>query len=227
MQQLPLGVRLRERATFDSFIPGANAEAIHFLRAAAAGLSARAWLWGGPGVGKTHLLHALCAASDPSQRVSYLPLMDVPDPERAALDGWAGLDLLCVDDLPLMVGNAVYERALFALFRDYEDRGARLIVAARRPPGAFAWSMPDIGSRFGGSPLFQIRALDESDQSIALRARAAARGMELPDETLSYLQRRFPRDMGTLCVLLDELDDASLSAQRQLTVPFIRQVLGD
>ena len=50
-------------------------------------------------------------------------------------------------------------------------------------------------------------------------------GFELPDETARWLQRRYPRDMHSLHNLLDTLDEASLVAQRRLTVPFIRSVL--
>jgi DnaA family protein len=51
------------------------------------------------------------------------------------------------------------------------------------------------------------------------------RGFELPDETAQYLLRRLPRDMATLCRFLDELDEASLAAQRRLTVPFVKEVM--
>jgi DnaA-homolog protein len=55
--------------------------------------------------------------------------------------------------------------------------------------------------------------------------RARLRGLELPEETSRWLQRRFPRDMRTLYEILDTLDEAALVAQRRLTVPFIRSVL--
>jgi DnaA family protein len=67
--------------------------------------------------------------------------------------------------------------------------------------------------------------LDEEEQREALKLRAHVRGVELTDETARWLQRRFPRDMHTLYNLLDTLDEASLVAQRRLTVPFIRSVL--
>ena len=66
---------------------------------------------------------------------------------------------------------------------------------------------------------------DESEQRQALRLRARARGLELPEEGAVYLQRRFRRDLPTLYELLDAIDEAALQAQRRLTVPFIRQVL--
>jgi DnaA family protein len=55
---------------------------------------------------------------------------------------------------------------------------------------------------------------------------AEQRGLELSDEVANFLLRRLPRDMHTLCSFLDELDIASLTAQRKLTVPFVRGVLG-
>ena len=89
------------------------------------------------------------------------------------------------------------------------------------------WTLPDLGSRCSASTVFQLRLLDEEEQREALKLRARIRGVELPDETARWLQRRFPRDMRTLYELLDTLDEASLVAQRRLTVPFIRTVLKD
>ena len=83
------------------------------------------------------------------------------------------------------------------------------------------------GIGFAASAIYQLRALDESEQQEALQHRARIRGFELPDETARWLQRRFPRDMHTLYELLDTLDEAALVAQRKLTVPFIRSVLKD
>jgi DnaA family protein len=76
-------------------------------------------------------------------------------------------------------------------------------------------------------PQFALRPLDEAQQRAALQLRAGMRGIELPEETLLYLQRRFARDIGSLHELLDRLDLASLQEQRRLTVPFIRAVLGE
>ena len=63
------------------------------------------------------------------------------------------------------------------------------------------------------------------EQGAALTMRAAVLGLELPAETLGYLQRRLPRDFAALCEVLDRLDDAALARQRALTVPFVRSVL--
>jgi DnaA family protein len=106
-----------------------------------------------------------------------------------------------------------------------QERGAQLVISAEVPPALIQWSLPDLGSRCAASAIFQLRALDEEEQQEALKLRARARGVELPDDTARWLLRRFPRDMHTLYELLDTLDEASLVAQRRLTVPFIRTVL--
>jgi DnaA family protein len=60
----------------------------------------------------------------------------------------------------------------------------------------------------------------------ALQLRAEQRGLELPPETARYLLTRERRDMGSLRALLDRLDREALRAQRRLTVPFVRGLLG-
>ena len=119
------------------------------------------------------------------------------------------------------------EQALFIAYRRLEEQGGRIIATASSAPAGLSWSLADIGSRFGAAEIFQLRSLDEAGQQEALQRRAAHRGLELPEDTARYLLRRFPRDMPTLVKLLDEIDVASLSAQRRLTVPFVRAILGE
>ena len=70
------------------------------------------------------------------------------------------------------------------------------------------------------------RPLDDAGRLQVLQLRAQGRGFELPDETGVYLLRRYPRDLPALCGLLERLDQASLVAQRRLTIPFVKAVLG-
>lgn len=230
MQQLPLGVRLRERATFDVFVVSApNLEAVTRLKQVAMG-GGVVWLWGAPGAGRSHLLQAAVAASPPTSRAGYLPFAELLAdglPVVAALEGAGALDLLCLDDIDLVLGRRDAELALFSVYRTLEERRAGLVVSANAPPPSQRWSLADIGSRFGAAEVFQLRSLDEEGQAEALRRRAAARGLDLPDETLRWLLRRFPRDMTRLGALLDQIDEASLREQRRVTVPFVRTILGD
>jgi DnaA family protein len=227
MQQLPLGVRLPDRAVFASFLPARNAQAVEHLRQMAdARIAGTTWLCGPQGAGKTHLLQAVCAQASARTSAGYVPLRDLSGLGEEVLDGLRQLDCLCLDDMDQVVGRLDWEHALFGVYREIEDGGGRLIVSAQTPPALLQWALPDLGSRFSASAVFQLRVLDEIEQQAALQLRARLRGFELPEETCRWLQRRYPRDMHKLYELLDTLDEAALVAQRRLTVPFIREVLG-
>jgi DnaA-homolog protein len=226
MRQIPLGVRLPDRAVFASFLPARNAQAVAHARAVAHGETrGTVWLCGPQGAGKTHLLQAVCAAAGERVRAGFVPLAEVAALGAGVLDGLAQLGCLCLDGFEGVLGRLEWERALFGLLRELEEGGGALLVAARSPPALLGWALPDLGSRLAAGAVFQLRPLDESEQQAALRLRARLRGLELPDETWRWLRRRYPRDMAALYELLDTLDDAALSAQRRLTVPFIREVL--
>ncbi len=226
MQQLPLGVRIPDRAVFESFLTARNAEAVEHARRMALGeLTGRAWICGPSGAGKTHLLQAVCVRASETGAAAYLPLRELRRFGAGALDGMRQVGCVCVDDVDIVVGESEWERALFGMIRESEETQQRLLLGAGAPPALLQWSLPDLGSRMSAAAIFQLRPLDEMEQQEALQLRARLRGLELPDETSRWLQRRFPRDMHSLYELLDTLDEAALVAQRRLTVPFIRSVL--
>jgi DnaA family protein len=226
MRQLPLGIRIPDRAVFASFLPGPNLQAVEHLQALASGTAAgAAFLCGPPGSGKTHLLQATCVRASESMSAGYFPLGELVALGAGALEGLPQLDCVCLDDVDAVAGNAQWEAALFGVYREIEDRGGRLVAAAAAPPALLRWELADLGSRFAASAVFQLRSLSDSQGRRALQLRAHARGFDLPEVTARWLQRRFPRDMRTLYELLETLDEAALVAQRRLTVPFIRSVL--
>jgi DnaA family protein len=226
VQQLPLGVRIPDRAVFESFWPAKNLQAVeHAVRVASGAAPGAMWLCGSSGAGKTHLLQAVCARAGAPGRAGYFPLGQLVSLGVGVLEGLTLLECVCLDDLDRVVGELEWERVLFGLLREIQERQGQLVVAAKAPPALLSWALPDLGSRFTAAAIFQLRELDESEQREALQLRARLRGFELPDETSRWLQRRFPRDMRTLYELLDTLDEAALIAQRRLTIPFIRSVL--
>jgi DnaA family protein len=225
VQQIPLGVRLTDRAVFASFLPARNREAVeHAARVANGDVVGATWMCGPTGAGKTHLLQAICAQAGLS-RSAYVPLGELGRLGTGVLDGLSQLDCTCIDDVDELAGQDDWEQALFGLLREVHERGGRLVISAKAPPVLLDWRLPDLASRLAAAAVFQLRVLDEAEQQDALQLRARLRGFELPEETSKWLQRRFPRDMGTLYDLLDTLDEAALVAQRRLTVPFIRSVL--
>ena len=220
MRQLALGVRLRANAVFASFSPGLNAEILSALRGPSRD---PVWLWGNRGCGKTHLLQAVCAAA--GDTAAYFPLDRSVALPPEALSGFERCRVLCVDDVEAVAGNLEWEHALFRLFNEASELHSRLIFASASAPRQIDWRLDDWRSRAAACIVYQVRELDESGRAEALRLRAAQRGLQLPPETLEYLLKRMPRDLRSLFEILDELDEASLVAQRRLTIPFIRDAL--
>jgi DnaA family protein len=223
MKQLALGVTLRANALFANFHPGPNEEVLAALQATGAD---PIWVWGSAGCGKSHLLQALCAATDGP--AAYIPLSPISTgaalpPE--ALRGFADCGVVCVDDVDAVAGNLNWEQALFRLFNEAQESRSRLVFAARAAPRGIEWRLDDWRSRAAACVVYHVKELDDAGRARALELRAAQRGLKLPAETLDYLMKRMPRDLRSLFDILDELDEASLAAQRRLTIPFIREAL--
>lgn len=227
MQQLPLAVSLRASAVFASFVAGPNAEIVDRLER----LSPRphaplVWLHGPLGVGRTHLLQAVCAkAGERERRAAYLPLEEFAALGPDVLSGADALDFVCLDDFGHVAGDPAWERAALALYLGLQDLGGRLLIAADATPRDAGIGLPDLVSRAAGGAVLRLRPLDEEQQEHALRRRAKQHGMALPDAVVRYLQRRLPRDTATLCAAIDALDEASLGAGRRVTLPFVREFL--
>jgi DnaA family protein len=227
--QLPLGLALRDSARFDGFFPGPNREAIDSLRLAAAGQGESLLFVAGPaGMGKTHLLQAACHHAAGNRRAStYLPMQQLLELTPAVLEGLEQLDLVCLDDAQLLAGNEAWEHGLFDLFNRLREAGGTLVVAAEQRPDLSGFGLPDLVSRLGWGVTYVLRALDDADMLAALTCRAAGRGLELPEETASFLLKRIPRDPSNVFNLLDRLDEASMVERRRLTIPFVKSVLAN
>lgn len=225
--QLPLGIRLPDSSVFESFFPGRNQLVIDALLAVVAGKGPTCiWLHGVGGTGKTHLLQAVCArAGREGRTAAYLPLPEVLNLGDELLAGFGELSIVCLDDAQAIAGRDGWERALFRLHQELDERGGRLLVSGMTPPAALPFQLRDLASRLNGGLVLTLQALDEDEQIAALRLRAQLRGLELPDDTAQFMLRRLPRDMTNLYAFLDELDAASLAAQRRLTVRFVKEVL--
>ncbi|MDQ2069446.1 DnaA regulatory inactivator Hda [Natronospira bacteriovora] len=226
-EQLPLGIELSVESRLEDFFQGDNVAAVSASRAMAAGeMTGCLFLAGPPASGKTHLLQGSCHHAHALKRqAAYLPLRQPALRSPDLLAGWESFELVCIDDLETVAGLRDWERALFRLFEGLKEQGGGLLVTAAALPGGLGLALPDLASRLASGPVYQLASLDDEDRVRALKKRLAQRGLALPDDSARWLMRRARRDMHTLMDLADRLDRLSLSAQRRLTIPFLREVL--
>lgn len=218
--QLPLALAARADRRFDNFVGVAAQVLADGIREGHG-----AWLLSGPaGVGKTHLLMAAHGASGGES--AYLALPQVAGSLVDVAPMFERHRLLALDGLEAIVGNRADEVALFDLHNRVLDRGGRLLYAARSTLEQLEFALPDLRSRLAQATRLPLPTLDEAQRLALLRARAQERGLVLDDASAEWLMRRCDRDLGSLMDVLDQLDRASLAAQRRLTVPFLREVLG-
>ena len=226
--QLPLGIKLRDSATFSNYFPGENLEVVAYLQQHCGMRDEQCvYLWGGAGTGKTHLLQAACqAVASRELTTTYLPLSQAQEFTPAILDGMSELSLVCIDDIHHIAGDEVWETALFNLYNCMRDAGTHLVITGDNSPASLGIKLPDLASRLSWGTVFHLHMLNDEEKLQALQLRANARGMVMPGEVARFLLNRCQRDMPALYSILDQLDHVSLSAQRRLTIPFIKEFMG-
>ncbi len=227
INQLTLGVGLKDEATFANYYAGKNQQLIEALIKSAKGAGEQViYFYGAGGEGCTHLLQACCHQANQQQLNSiYIPLTNLTDFSPEIFEGLEMLHLVCIDDVQRLVGKPAWEEAFFHLYNRIRDAGGRLIVTANVAPKALKLALPDVISRLAWGMVFQLQALTDAEKLAMLVMRAERRGMLLSEEVGKYILTHCPRHMSTLVAALDVLDKVSLAAQRKLTIPFIKSVL--
>ena len=226
--QLPLALRYPPDQRFEGYV-GAPPAALAQLGALAMG-KAPDWLYlaGPAGVGKTHLAIATCAAAEAGGRTAaYVSLRVAAGRLGAALEAFDDRAVVALDGLDAVAGIHEDEVALFDFHNRARAAGIALLYAATLAPDALPLTLPDLRSRLSQCTRIVLSPLDDEGRRRVLRGRAQRRGLVLDETALDWLLRRVDRDLAGLTALLDELDRASLAAQRRITVPFLRQVVGE
>lgn len=224
--QLPLSIGLRDGASFANYFPGPNREAVQTLQDILVGDQQFIYLWGPPGTGKTHLLHATCQEITAQGGTSgYLPLSHLKEISLELLTGLENLTLVCIDDIQTIAAFPEWEIALFHLYNRMRETEMRLVISGSAAPGGLGLNLPDLSSRLVWGLVLQLRTLNDDEKIAALSLRARGRGIDLPEDVARFLLNRCPRDMPALFELLQRLDLASLTEQRRLTIPFVRELI--
>jgi len=207
-QQLILDFGAPPAPTLDNFVVGDNAALLSMLRrfdspndlSNPIDLEHRfVYLWGEPGVGKTHLLRALAR---PEGTHSLIQTLD--DIDRLDSSG---------------------QQAAFTQWIETQSAPHRgLVIAGRWPPRDLKLR-EDLRTRIGSALVFKVQPPTDDDKLAALQAASWHRGFRLPDEIAQKLLDLLPRDLGSLGAAIAALDRFSLERKRAITLPLLREWL--
>jgi len=140
--QLPLDLSLQQGQYFKNYFAAKNDTVVQQLTdAIEQGSEQFVYLCGNPGVGKTHLLLAACHHTGQQSRpVSFICLRQHKEYGPTLLEDMQTVDLLCIDNVDAIAGDAIWEKALFNVYNVLRDSGVPLIVSARFVPNASAFA---------------------------------------------------------------------------------------
>lgn len=216
MRQLILDLLPETPPSLDNFVVGGNDEALAGLAAWLTPDSGETslLLWGESGSGKTHLLRASGADYHDALADRALLALDESVETPTSFDAIDNIEAL----------DETGQVKLFHRFNRLRAAGGRLLTAALAPPQHLALR-EDLRTRLGSGFIYRLSPLTDAEQIAALTTQAAGRGLKLPEEALTYLLTRAPRDMRSLTALLTALDHYSLEHRRPITLPLLREVL--
>ena len=194
---------LNHRYTFDHFVVGDhNQLAVAASKAAAekpAKLYNPLFLYGGVGLGKTHLMHAIghqVLADDPSRRVSYISseqftnelITSIREGSMASFRSrYRKMDLLLVDDIHFLEGKESTQEEFFHTFNALHDAQRQIVLTCDRPPKEMARLEERLISRFEWGLLVDIRPPDFETRVAILRKKAEDDGLGINDEVIEFV----------------------------------------
>ena len=228
LAQIPLPLSLPNDETFASFVAGENGALLSVLQQCVLSPNfMTVYFWAPVCAGRSHLLHAACnEIAQRGQPVVYIPLKKHDQLTPALLDGMEQTSIICIDDIDKVSGQSNWELAIFDLYnRCLEINHCSLFITGNASPVELNLSLPDLVSRLEWGQVYKLNPLSDEQKLLALQRRAVLRGFELPDDVGQFLFKRLDRQMDSLFSALDCLDQASIRAQRKLTIPFVKEIL--
>jgi DnaA-homolog protein len=229
-QQIPLKLDLKENNTFANFYNGSNTQLVQSLQQLCSKDSTLAekyiYLWGNSQSGRTHLLQACCHHINKTQaQCFYLSGQQYNLITPAIIENLEQYKLICIDDINLFLKNTAWEESLFHLFNKIKEHNSNLVISSQCAPNQLTNQLADLKSRLCSGLIFKLNQLNDEEKIKALQQRAYGRGLNLSNEASQYILHHTPRDLTNLFKTLNDLDKASLSQQRKLTIPFIKSII--
>jgi chromosomal replication initiator protein len=195
---------LNPRYIFDTFVVGSGNRLAHAACQAVAEKPARAYnplfLYGGVGLGKTHLLHAIgnaCIAR--GLNVLYVSSEEFTNDminairthtTQAFREKYRSADVLLIDDIQFIAGKESTQEEFFHTFNTLHGQDKQIIVSSDRPPKSLVTLEERLRSRFEWGLTADIQPPDLETRLAILRSKAERTGRHIPDEVLEIVARR-------------------------------------
>lgn len=238
-----ISAALDPRYTFDNFVIGKPNE---FAYAAARRLAEAEsvpfnplFLYGGVGLGKTHLMHAIAwhiRRTQPHRTVIYLSaekfmyrfIRALRDKNTVDFkDQFRSVDVLMVDDVQFISGKDSTQEEFFHTFNALVDQGRQIIVSADKSPSDLEDIEERLRSRLGSGLVADIHATTYELRLGILESKAERQGVELPQRVMEFLAHKITANVRELEGALNRVIAHSQLVGREISLEMVQDVLHD
>lgn len=209
------GAELNPKYVFDSFVVGPSNQFSYHVALAVAEAPGTAYnplfIYGGAGLGKTHLLQAVGAyvrSAYPYMKVKYVSSEQFTNDfinsmrDKNRIEGFRRSyrenDVLLVDDIQFIAGKEGTQTEFFHTFNTLREAGKQIVMTSDRPPAEIGDIEERLRTRFGGGLIADIQPPDLETRIAILRRKAQSDGHDVPDEVLSLIADRFSSNIREL-----------------------------